>query len=81
MIIQINLDKVRQEKEMKIIECLCLQASSIRNKTSTAWVTEENYEIQRFYIKKAVLLLQDSRKVQNMLLCNVLANGKGNDGV
>lgn len=81
MIIQINLDKVRQEKEMKIIECLCLQASSIRNKTSTAWVTEENYEIPRFYIKKAVLLLQDSRKVQNMLLCNVLANGKGNDGV
>ena len=52
MIIQINLDKVRQEKEMKIIECLCLQASSIRKKTSTAWVTEENYEIQRFYIKK-----------------------------
>lgn len=24
MIIQINLDKVRQVKEMKIIECLCL---------------------------------------------------------
>lgn len=75
-----NLDRVEQEKEMKIIECLCLQGSCIRNTTSTAWVTEENYGIQRFYIKK-VLLLQGNRKVQNMLLCHVLTNGKGDKGI
>ena len=49
-----NLDQVEQEKEMKIIECLCLQGSCVRNKTSTAQVEGKIMGYKDFILKKSL---------------------------
>lgn len=61
---------------MKMIECLCLFSVVLENKTSTVWVTEENCEMQIFHILKKVLLLQDNRSLEHVIMQYVY-EGKG----